>query len=345
MADVVTTKVPHQPTQVKFVLADSLSTYYARVRHVDVYGNGPWTDITVPITNLINSGFIRGQGSIIPSLDSQVSELFSYTAESMPGGGPNSARVVIAWSDFIIQYANSDLQAVSASSFDSGFTINSDTGGSITYHVFPRILSVNGSEVEFVAPSGTAFMLAGDPSTVIAGALVQADGYVSLAGSALSFPVTVPAAGGSGGGGGGGGGCVVLDEILHTPRGPCKADQVHIGMILQGADPFLGKERWSTVRMFKVSEEMCIEIELEDSSRKRVSRSTPTPVMTEDNVKEVLAGKLCVGHKLFSRKSFSWVPIRKAADIGSQRVVRIQLEPLHWFFVGDVLSHNLRVKG
>jgi len=195
---------PGQPAVVNFVVQFPDKTYYFVCDWLDDFGQGPGQVIVIPQENFIDSGFIRGQGSIIPSLDNQTSSLFTYTSSCNSGGGPNSARIVASWPTFEIRYADASLQSIALGSEDSGFTLSSSLSGPTDYNLFPEVKPINGSILYFDNPPGVMggwCIPDGSPNLVLAAQDSQTDGTVNLGGSALSFKATVPTSPASGGGG------------------------------------------------------------------------------------------------------------------------------------------------
>jgi hypothetical protein len=341
-------------TDMNFVLPDSAADWYVQGQRADNFGSGAWgPTLDVPLGNIIDSGFLRGQGSIIPALDNLVTALFTYTATSIGGGGPNTGEIVVDWPNFEIEYADASIQVLVSGSLDSGVTLISNSGSPINYNLFPKVAPVNGSPVQFDNPSGAPggwCIPDSSADLVTAAADVQRDGEVSLGGTALSFVAIMPAAGGGGGGGGSGGGggggaqCIVFGELLRSAkRGDIPAESAVVGELEQGADPDTSEEKWNAVERLAFGEEESLQVTLADGSTKKVSKSTSCPVLVDDKVTQVTASQLDGTCKLFSRKSWGWVPIAEISDLGPQKVVRIQLKPLCWLFVNDVLSHNNRV--
>ena len=309
-----------------------LTDWYVRVKRTDIYGEGPWSSVLhIPQGDFIDSGFLQGQGSIIPSLDNLVQELFTYTS--------TDDSIEITWPNFTLEYADSSTQFVASGSFGSGTTLSASTN----YNVFPKIYCTNGSALMFDEPNGhSAFIPNGSADLVKAANDVQADGWISLAGSALSFQVTTAAGGGSGGGGGGGGQCIVEGQTLTGVNGPVKSEDAFIGMAVRGADPVTKVERWAFVHALSRIKEQAVEIELEDGACVQVSLSTPMATKTG----EKRAGRIRLNDVMISELSMDWVKVKRITGLGLKNVVRVTLTPTQWFFVGGVLTHNNRsVKG
>lgn len=340
--------VAGQPTGENFVLDDNCSDWFVRARRMDEYGWSEWGFLLISREDIIQSGFLRGQGSVISVLDNQYEPLFTYTAAAAGGGGPNTGEVNITWPSFMLEYADTSLQSITGGAVDSGLTLDSSPAMATNYNVFPKIQPWNGSQIEMDNPSGIpgGFCIPdGSPYLSVAGADTQKDGFVNLAGPPLAFQVIVPAASGSGGGGTGGSGCVVIGEKLYTTTGWVEVEKIKVGDFVQGVDPFTGDVTWNSVFSYKMSEALCLEIVLEDGSHKKVSTSTPCAVKYEDEVRVITASSVTLSHMMFSRKSMGWVKVSEASIIGEQRVAKVSLKPNSWMFVNDVLSHNTRTKG
>ena len=348
---VLTFSAAGNATEANFVLPDSLSDWYVQGQRSDSFGDGAWgPTLTVPLGNIIDSGFMRGQGSIIPALDNLVTALFTYTATSNAGGGPNTGEIVVSWPNFEIEYADASMQVLVSGSLDSGVTLTSDSGSPINYNLFPKAAPIDGSPVQFDNPSsapGGWCIPDGSTDLVTAAADVQKDGTVSLGGSNLSFIAIMPAAGGGGGGGGSGGGgggghqCIVFGEsVMVATRGKTLVEMLVVGDLVLGADPETGREQWNAVESLAFGEADCIALSISGGGSVRLSKSAICPVYDGVVVSKVRAGTVNGRHRMFSSRVSDWQQISGIADLGPQRVVHIKLQPRPWMLVSGVLLHN-----
>jgi len=340
-------------TEANFVVPDSIADWYVQGQRADGFGNGGWgPTLTVPLVNIIDSGFMRGQGSIIPALDSLVTALFTYTATSIGGGGPNTGEIVVIWPTFEIEYADTSMQVLVSGGLDSGATLAASGSGPTNYNLFPKVAPINGSPVEFDNPSGVPggwCIPDSSADLVTAAADVQRDGEVSLGGSDLSFVAIVPAAGGGGGGGGSGGGgggghqCIVFGEkVVVAARGETPVELLAVGDLVLGADPETGLEQWNAVESLAFGEADCVALSIKEDKCVKLSKSALCPVRDDLAVahKLVRAGVVNGRHSMFRRGVSYWQQVSGLVDLGPLRVVQVKLRPRPWMLVNGILLHN-----
>jgi hypothetical protein len=322
------------------------SQFFARARRTDYFGDGPFgPTLNIPYGTLIASSWSVGQGSIPPTLDNQVSSLFTYTGTALAAGGANTGRIVITWPAFLIIFADNTQQSVLAGSLDTQYMLSSSTSTTTPYIFYPRLPAfLPGVQPQFVGlvPAHVSKSVADAQACV-------ADGFIPLGGAAIGFTFNVPVAPAtpgdppsSGGGGDGGTGCVSVNMFVVTPAGKVKVTSVKLGHMLRGVNTKTGKMYWNLVHALSFTEERCVKIVLQDGSSCICSRSTPLPVWRGSKGRYtgcILAKELTSEHYLLNDK-FKRVQIAKLTDVGFRKVARITLKPRHTFFADSILTHN-----
>jgi hypothetical protein len=116
---------PNQPAIVSITLPNPIDSYAVKARRQDYIGFGAFGSATnIPQGNIISSTFLNGQGSGIPSIDDQISALFSYVATAAVGGGANSAEIIWDWVSFNVVWPDGTIQPVYSDSYDTGQTLD-----------------------------------------------------------------------------------------------------------------------------------------------------------------------------------------------------------------------------
>jgi hypothetical protein len=342
--NVITVTGSQQPAAMSVSVPNSSgSQFFARAKRTDYFGDGSFGPVlNIPYGNIIASSWAAGQGSIPPTLDNQVTSLFTYTGTALVGGGANSGRLVVSWPTFIIAYADQTTQSVLSGTFDTSYTLTSSTSSTTPYIFYSRLVAlIPGSQPQFVNGAHTSKNSADATACV-------ADGFLSLGGSSLSLTFNVPIAPtsgspGSGGGFDGGSGCVAINEPVYTPIGCIKAKKVVLGQLLKGCNPKTGKVYWNTVVCLDFSEEKCVLVILKDGSKCVVSRTAPMPVWRSAKGKFLgcIPAKTLTGDNFIMNLKGEKVQVKKLVDVGFKKVVMISLKPHHMFFAGHMLTHNV----